>query len=205
MLLPVFIGGAFLCMHVGLLTWKAGVLGRRKHLTRHAAPLISSVMLSMYTLYIYLCKMTFDVFDCQPSPSASLPEDQYGGATLYFLQADKTPCQFVSESDGAHVGGGTQVILLGPAIASIIIYIVGYPLALGWFLRKNRELIIEDQLLRAKGVGNDRLTNPNAYSLRRNFSGVYYLWKPDYYWWTTMILLRKFFIVSAAERPGRPT
>jgi len=178
--------------------------------TRHVAPLVSSLLLVMYVLYIYLCKMTFDVFDCQPSPTSAVltgplrgttlgPDTDASGAWIQYLQADNTPCRYVQSPSDAQVGGGTQSTLLPGAVASIIIYVVGYPLAMGGFLWKRRELIIEDQLLRAKGTGGDRLTNPNAYVTRRLYSGLYYLWKPDYYWWTCMILLRKFFIVSGAR------
>ena len=73
-------------------------------------------------------------------------------------------------------------------------YVAGYPGTLAFLFWRNKELIIEDQLLRAKGVGNDRLTNPNAYELRRMFSRVYYQYKPDYYFWTLAVILRKFFI-----------
>ena len=211
MLLPIFIGGAFLSFHAALTFWKSVVLGRSKKLNRHVAPLIASLLLMMYVLYIYLCKITFDVFDCQPSPepladrvaqpahpvatTVPMPEDRdSGGATLLYLQADKTPCTYVTSGYGSGLAS-TQAALVPIAAVSLIIYVVGYPVALAFFLWRKRDLIIEDQLLRAKGVGNDRLTNPDAYGMRRAFSGVYHLWKPDYYWWTTIILLRKFFIV----------
>jgi hypothetical protein len=36
---------------------------------------------------------------------------------------------------------------------------------------------MEDQLLRAKGTGNDELTNPNAYRFRKSFGRSYYQFK----------------------------
>ncbi len=98
--------------------------------------------------------------------------------------------------------GGTQRTLMAPAVASLVVYVAGYPLAMAVGLWRNRELIVEDQLLRAKGVGNDRLSNPSAYSLRRMYSRVYYMWKPDYYFWTVCVLVRKFFIVSGGGGGG---
>ena len=53
---------------------------------------------------------------------------------------------------------------------------------------------MEDQLLRAKGAGHDRLTNPHAYDLRKRFSRVYFQFKPDFVFWSLVILLRKFCI-----------
>ena len=88
-------------------------------------------------------------------------------------------------------------------------------------LYRNRELAMEDQLLRAKGTGNDALSNPNAYRFRRMFGRTYYQfkvpwgapgsctyhpmthptpplpsppWQPDYVLWVGLIMARKFSI-----------
>jgi hypothetical protein len=50
---------------------------------------------------------------------------------------------------------------------------------------------MEDQLLRAKGVGEDRLTNPNAFHLRQRFGRTYYQFRPDTFYWQLCVLLRK--------------
>lgn len=41
-------------------------------------------------------------------------------------------------------------------------------------LWRNREAVMTDQLLRAKGSGTDRLTNPVAYDFRRRYGRSYY-------------------------------
>jgi hypothetical protein len=76
------------------------------------------------------------------------------------------------------VPGGTQLTLMPWSIIGFVIYTGGYPCFVAWTLLRNRELIMEDQLLRAKGVGGDRLTNPHAYDLRKRFSRSYYQFKP---------------------------
>jgi hypothetical protein len=76
------------------------------------------------------------------------------------------------------IPGGTQLTLMPWAIISCVVYIAGYPLAVLWVIWRHRELIMEDQLLRAKGVGDDRLTNPNAYQIRKRYSRLYYQFKP---------------------------
>jgi hypothetical protein len=81
------------------------------------------------------------------------------------------------------VPGGTQMTLLPWAVVALLVYVVGYPSAVGWNLFSHRQLVMEDQLLRAKGVGDDKLTNPHAYSFRRKFSRVYYQFKPGYFFW----------------------
>ena len=79
----------------------------------------------------------------------------------------------------------------------------GYPAFIAWMLWRSRERIMEDQLLRAKGAGSDRLTNPHAYELRKSFSRVYYQFKPDYVFWSLAILLRKFFIAFVTVMVSR--
>ena len=55
-------------------------------------------------------------------------------------------------------------------------------------LWRNREVVMTDQLLRAKGSGLDRLTNPVAYEFRRKYGRSYYQFKPDYaYFWILLI------------------
>jgi hypothetical protein len=86
--------------------------------------------------------------------------------------------------------------LAGPALAAAAFYIAGYPLFVAWLLYTNKELAMEDQLLRAKGVGDDKLSNPRAYTLRKRFSRVYYQFKPDCIFWVIAILLRKFCLAA---------
>ena len=44
-------------------------------------------------------------------------------------------------------------------------------------LYRHRELVMEDQLLRAKGTGDDPLSNPHAYRFRRMYGRTYYQFK----------------------------
>ena len=98
-------------------------------------------------MYLYITKTILDVFNCAPTN----PTDG-----VNYLQAVFEPC-----------GGPTQSTLLVPAIIGLVVYTVGYPAFLAQLLYRNRELAMEDQLLRAKGVGSDRLTNPHAYEFRK--------------------------------------
>jgi hypothetical protein len=154
MLLPIILGMCFLVFHVGTVAWKFVVLGRRKKLTGHTAPLVSSLLLLMYMLYIYLCKTTLDVFNCQPSTNSDKPDLDASGAVIYYLQATGEPCG---------VAGGTQVNLIPGAIAAFVLYVAGYPAFLAGLFYFRRETIVEDQLLRAKGTGDSRLENPDGY------------------------------------------
>jgi len=75
--------------------------------------------------------------------------------------------------------GGTQLTLLPWAVTALIVYVVGYPVALSSFFLLRRKLIMEDQLLRSRDVGDDVLTNPHALDIRKTFSRSYYAFKPD--------------------------
>jgi hypothetical protein len=46
-----------------------------------------------------------------------------------------------------------------------------------------RELIMEDQLLRALGIGDDPLTNPHALNFRRSYARTYYQFRPVVFFW----------------------
>ena len=130
----------------------------------------------MYIFYIYLVRNVLDVFNCAPTD----PDD---GHT--YLQAVFVQCG---------VPGGVQLFLVPFGVIAIFVYVIGYPVVIGVILYRNRELIMEDQLLRAKGTGYDRLTNPNAYEMRKRYRNVYYQFKPDYIYWAEAILLRKFLL-----------
>ncbi len=58
--------------------------------------------------------------------------------------------------------GGVQVRLLPLAIIGLVVYVLGYPLVVGFILYRNRDQMREDQLLRAMGTGSTRLTNPHG-------------------------------------------
>jgi hypothetical protein len=89
--------------------------------------------------------------------------------------AEPIHLQAVAEPCG--VPGGVQLTLMPWAVIGLIVYSAGYPTFVFINLYRNRELAMEDQLLRAKGTGNDELTNPNAYRFRKAFGRSYYQFK----------------------------
>jgi hypothetical protein len=110
------------------------------------------LLVLLYFLYLYETRTMLDTFNCAPTE----PDD------------GKEYLQVVFEACGEP--GGTQEKLLPWSLVGLAVYTVGYPaFVLYWVLYRNRFLIMEDQLLRAKGVGNDRLTNPHALDFRRMF------------------------------------
>ncbi len=61
------------------------------------------------------------------------------------------------------------------AIIFFCIFGLGYPLTILIVLRWNKDLIKEDQLLRAKGLGNDRVSNPRSYEIRKRYAFPFFL------------------------------
>ena len=183
MLLPLSVGGLLL----GFLFWavwayKALVMGQaRKEWFSHAPGQINATLSLLYVLYLYLTRTVFDVFNCTPT----FPPD----GRLYLSVADHELCG---------IPGGTQLTLLPYAVAGLFLYSFGYPAFVAYILNKNRELCMLDQLLRAKGVGEDRLTNPQAFTLRLTYGRQYFQFKPDFFFWILAVILRKFFISITA-------
>jgi hypothetical protein len=173
MLLPLSLGTLFILIHIGQLVHGAFIKGRKQGLCSHSASLISSFLALFYILYLYLTRSVFEVFNCAPTEPSDGKE---------YLQATFEECG---------VPGGTQMTLMAPAVVAVIVYVLGYPGFLLTFFTYRYERIMEDQLLRAKGAGNDHLTNPNAYYLRKAYSRVYYQFKPDYFYWILAIVVRK--------------
>jgi hypothetical protein len=128
----------------------------------------------MYIMYIYLTRTVLDIFNCAPTD----PDDG-----KQYLQAVFEDC-----SDPA----STHKRLYAAAVIALLVYVLGYPAAVAFVVYKKRELMMEDQLLRAKGVGNDRLSNPRAYDVRKQFRNIYYQFRPDYIFWALVIIARKF-------------
>ena len=55
------------------------------------------------------------------------------------------------------------------------------------------------QILRAYGLGELRLDNPNAYMVRKCLHKMYFHFKPEFWYWKIGIMIRKFLIVFAGE------
>jgi hypothetical protein len=184
MLLPLSVGGLLLGgVFSAISLYKALVLGQRKksELFAHLPGMINSCLSLLYVLYLYLTRTIFDVFNCTPT----FPPD----GRLYLTVANHEQCG---------IPGGTQLTLMPYAVAGLIVYSFGYPAFISSILYKNRELCMLDQLLRAKGTGDDRLSNPNAFELRMTYGRQYFQFKPDQYFWILAVILRKFFISVTA-------
>ena len=187
MLLPLSVGSIFALLFVVIWFYKMLVMGQNKdRWFSHKPALVASGLALLYILYLYLTRTVFDVFNCTPT----LPPDGY----LHLGVAGGERCG---------VPGGTQMTLLPYAVAGLIVYSFGYPAFVAFVLHKNKEHIMLDQLLKAKGTGDSKLTNPVAFDLRMTYGRSYFQFKPDFCFWVLAIILRKFFIAITAVVFGK--
>ena len=96
-------------------------------------------------------------------------------------------------------GEGIQARLVAPAVISFLIFSCGFPIFIYYIVVvKYRDLIKEDQLLRAAGIGDSPETNPKAWWIRQRYEKLYYHFKPGKVYWIVYIVLRKFAIAFSA-------
>lgn len=180
MALPLGAMVVFLSMYAVKYLQKRCVQRRRQRLHSHLPALIGVALTMCYYLYLYVVRTTLDIFNCSPTTPPDGNE---------YMEAVFVKC---------YEPGGLHMRLLPFAVLFVLLYGVGYPLLLAWLLWRHRMTIREDQVLRARGTGDTRLTNPDAYNLRKRLHKTYYHFKPTYHWWTLAILGRKFLIAFAA-------
>ncbi|CAE7568000.1 unnamed protein product, partial [Symbiodinium sp. KB8] len=174
MLLPVGAALIFFALHCILYLYKRCILGRRKGLNTHTPRMVAVMAMTMYYLYLYLTRTTLDVFNCNPTE----PSD---GKT--YLEIVFVPCW---------EEGGVQMAMLPWAVIGLLLYVIGFPAGVTYLLRKHRDMVIEDQLLRARATGEDRATNPRCYDFRKKYSRLYFRFKPMYAsYWICVLLARK--------------
>ena len=200
LLLPITVAVFFGATHFASLAWKYCVLQRKGDRHRNLPALLSLLAATAYVLYLDETRTLLEVFNCAPPKPAKYtsavvplseaqPAPHASSDSMTYLRSAGMPCDSSSS-----LYGGTLVPV---AIIGLIVYTIGYPLvlAIGWW--RNRELVMEDQLLRAKGTGGDRLTNPHAYKFRKAWGRSYLQFRPDTSFWVVMIVLRKLAVAAA--------
>ena len=171
----------FLVIYLLKLLYKLLVLKRsRSTLNTHLPQVLSTSIVAMRVLYLQITRNALDVFNCQVT-------DPSDGKTYMSGNID-TPC---------YVSGSAQMTLLPMGVCAMLFYTIGLPGAAVWWLRKNRYKVKLDQLLRAKGMGEDRITNP-YYSFRKTWKNLYQYYKPQTYLWDFVVLLKKGLIVVSS-------
>jgi hypothetical protein len=158
-----------------------------------AFPAYFSSFLVMYrVLFLYLTKTSFDVLNCTPTQPPTFTDPiNLKGSIMYMngLVQDQYICWKT---------GSWQVFLFPFGVATLGIYSVALPLLVLYTFRKNREAIKTDQILRAKGVGDDRLTNPRFFDFRQTWQKLYLNYLPGKWYWEFVIVFRKIGIAGVS-------
>ena len=182
MLLPLLLVSVGVLAHVAKYLHKRCVLRRTQRLHSHGHLLVGTFMMSFYYCYLYVTKTTLDIFNCSPTTP---PE---GNPPKTYLEVTFVEC---------HKAGGLHLRLLPWASFFFMLYTAGFPALVALIFAKNRRKIKEDQILRARGTGTTRETNPNCYELRKRYKKLYYQFKPENYYWILVIIGRKFLIAAS--------
>jgi hypothetical protein len=150
----------------------------------HGSMIIGLTLLLMYFFYLELIRRTLDVFNCKETD----PSDGnfYAGFTSIGCDGGYCICW---EPGGVHA----RIAVVN--IVPIIVYVIGFPTFVYFIIKKNRVVIMEDQLLRAHDLGTVEAENRFAFWIRQRYSRMYYQFKPASVGWIIIILFRKFMIV----------
>ena len=177
MIVPLLAFGLLTLVYVCIYLYKLLVLRNPSYLRhRHVHALVATAVVILYILYIFVTRQTLDIFNCAPTD----PPD----GNLYM--AGRT--DIVCGQSSVHVN-----LLLPLASVALVLYVSAFPIFSLVLLKKNKERVKHDQILRAHETGTNRLTNPN-YTFRRRFQRLYHLFKPGKWYWVLLILFRKFMI-----------
>lgn len=107
-------------------------------------------------LYLYLARSVLDIFNCSPT-------DPFDGNE--YMEAVFEPCW---------LPGSMHMRLVPFAVIFMLLYVLAYPAMVVYIVVKFKEVIRLDQVLRARGTGNTRLTHtPVGYDVRKRFHKMY--------------------------------
>jgi len=183
-----FIGGGLVIIMMtvqSLLRWKDRMVRKMKGIkvddSVYMVPMwaiVCTMTVSLiYGLYLSITRAAFDIFNCVETTPPT--------GKVYMSSQPLEECGRP---------GGLQLRLLAPAIVCVIVYCLGFPLAIFSTFRYFRATISRDQYLRAHQRGDHNDTNPD-YTFRKAFGKLYYAYRPRFWWWFMHIIFRKFFLV----------
>jgi len=151
--------------------------------TRFAANISNNILgmflIAFNVMYLILCRTTMDVFNCKEM----IPSDghQY----------------MVSTHERCWEEGGLHMHLIPYACLSLLVYAIGFPVAVGWLIFRNRVAINSDMELRAQHLHFKREASKN-YGVALRYGRFYKYFRPDCKQWNMVIALRKFFLAGTA-------
>jgi hypothetical protein len=124
-----------------------------KKATTHEHQIVGTGLYVFYFVYLYMCQVTLDVFNCSTIVSLDGVEDAGDNGEGYMTSEPTEPCYDES--------GSFQHTLVWPAVWFFCIYGLGYPAICFWLLvavGENKKLAMEDQIVRAQVSGLEENT-----------------------------------------------
>lgn len=186
MALPLAMLALFGTVYVSGYLWKLCILrlpASQRH--EHSHKLISIGVISLYVMYVYLTRLTLDVFNCAPTdpPDGNQYMSGMTDVVCYESSLHKTLIPF--------------------AVAAFIGYVVALPTMAYLILSRNKTVVKHDQLCRALSGKDERYSERRyvtdaVWYFRQRWNRLYYLFKPGKWYWIILILMRKFLIAFSS-------
>jgi hypothetical protein len=169
LLLPIAVIGLLFCWALHC-CWNKIVLHGKPIDKLYHSKLIGTFLLSVYFLFLSCTTRALEVFNCSPTD----PDD--GWTYTDFTDRKCDGGGLCRCGDPEHL----PAQLAPYAVLGLLVYTLGFPLLLFWILRcgGRKNLIKEDQILRAAGVGDSLNTNTRAYYVRVKYHKMYCKYMP---------------------------
>jgi hypothetical protein len=161
--LPLLLITCFVLIHVLKVLYKVACTSKRKsQLNAHLPTLVGTIIVVFRLLYLYLTKTSMDALSCLATTPPEFKDKEKTIAILYMAGQIDYPCW-----------QGWHLVLFPMGLCFLLLYSVVLPLAALWHLRRNRDAVKTDQILRCRGTGNDELSNPRYYRWRKMWAKLY--------------------------------
>ena len=154
--LPLMCAAVLILVHAGYTLYKAAKHGKNARMSSHVSKLVAIYLIMLYYLYLGVTRMSLEIFNCNPMT----PDDGYSYTSFTSLECEGGLCR---------CGGELQSRLVPLAVIALIMYTFGFPFVVFVAIMRNRDLIMEDQYLRAHDLGDERATNPRAWDVRKKY------------------------------------
>ena len=136
--------------------------------------------MAFYYIYLSVTRRALDIFNCNPS----IPSDGYSYTQFTSVACEGGLCK-------CNEPGTVQQFLVPFALTGLIVYSIGFPAFIGYIVYRHRDVIVEDQIMRAHGLATTRKMNAAAYHISQRWHKMYYHFKPDKVYWIVLIIIRK--------------
>ena len=157
--------------------------GVKKNISKQFSKIVAIYLLIMYYVYLAVTRRALDVFNCNPS----VPSDGYLYTEFTSIDCEGGLCK-------CGIPGSVQAGLFPWALGFLALYSIGFPGFVAYAILSNKEIVKEDQVLRAHNLASSKKINARAHDIRKRYHKMYYHFKPGKIYWILVIIFRKFAI-----------